>query len=83
MNEQIKFAMEQNFTGVADEANAARERRRAGNDNLAEQVRLAFEIEKMKISPREAEASRRLDTNKLAEQLLQLRAMRNQPQSDE
>jgi len=46
---------------------------------VAEQTRVLFLEEKFKVGVREAEASRRLDDNKLAENILAQRASKDQP----
>ena len=52
------------------------------NDNVSEQTKLGFLEEKMKVGTREAAAMQRMDTNKLAEAVLQLRATKDQPQAN-
>jgi hypothetical protein len=49
-------------------------------DNIAEQTRLLFLEEKIKVGTREAAAMQRLDTDKLAQQILAQRAVETQPQ---
>lgn len=48
-------------------------------DNIAEQTRLLFLEEKIKVGTREAAAMQRLDTDKLAQQILAQRAVKEQP----
>jgi len=50
-----------------------------GADNIAEQTRLLFLEEKIKVGTREAAAMQRLDTDKLAQQILAQRAVKEQP----
>ena len=50
------------------------------NDNVSEQTKLGFLEEKIKVGTREAAAMQRMDTNKLAEQILQQRSAKDQPQ---
>ena len=75
----IEKVLDQGFTNQHDNAQAARERRRDAADNVAEQTRVLFLEEKFKVGVREAEASRRLDDNKLAENILAQRASKDQP----
>ena len=49
------------------------------NDNISEQTKLGFLEEKMKVGTREAAAMQRMDTSKIAEQILQQRAVKEQP----
>jgi hypothetical protein len=49
------------------------------NDNISEQTKLGFLEEKMKVGTREAAAMQRMDTSKLAEQILQQRSAKEQP----
>jgi len=49
------------------------------NDNVSEQTKLGFLEEKMKVGTREAAAMQRMDTSKLAEQILQQRSAKDQP----
>ena len=79
----IDKVLDQGFANQHDAAQAARERRRDSSDNVAEQTRILFLEEKFKVGVREAEASRRLDDNKLAENILAQRAAKNQPAADE
>jgi len=51
------------------------------NDNISEQTKLLFLEEKMKVGTREAAAMQRMDTSKLAEQILQQRSAKGQPQA--
>lgn len=74
--------LEQSFANQHDAAQSARERRRDTADNIAEQTKLLFLEEKFKMGTREAEASRRLDDNKLSENILAQRSAKNQPQGD-
>ena len=74
--------LDQAFANTHDAAQAARERRRDAADNIAEQTRVLFLEEKFKVGVREAEASRRLDDNKLAENILAQRATKDQPKKD-
>ena len=75
--------LDQAFVNFHDAAQAARERRRDASDNIAEQTRILYLEEKFKVGVREAEASRRLDDNKLAENILAQRSAKNQPQATE
>ena len=77
----IDKVLDQGFANQHDAAQAARERRRDSSDNVAEQTRVLFLEEKFKVGVREAEASRRLDDNKLAENILAQRATKGQPDS--
>jgi len=52
------------------------------NDNISEQTKLGFLEEKMKVGTREAAAMQRMDTSKLAEQILQQRSAKDQPQAE-
>lgn len=52
------------------------------NDNISEQTKLGFLEEKMKVGTREAAAMQRMDTSKLAEQILQQRSAKDQPQTE-
>jgi hypothetical protein len=79
----IGKVLDQGFANAHDAAQAARERRRDAADNVAEQTRVLFLEEKFKVGVREAEASRRLDDNKLAENILGQRAAKQQPTPDE
>ena len=77
----IDKVLDQGFANQHDAAQAARERRRDASDNVAAQTRILFLEEKFKVGVREAEASRRLDDNKLAENILAQRATKEQPQA--
>ena len=50
------------------------------NDNVSEQTKLGFLEEKMKVGTREAAAMQRMDSDKLANAILQQRSASNQPQ---
>ena len=50
------------------------------NDNISEQTKLGFLEEKMKVGTREAAAMQRMDSDKLANAILQQRSASNQPQ---
>jgi hypothetical protein len=52
------------------------------NDNISEQTKLMFLEEKNKVGTREAAAMQRMDTSKIAQEILQSRATRGQPQGD-
>lgn len=79
MDPTITKVLDQGFANQHDAAQSARERRRDAADNIAEQTRILFLEEKFKVGVREAEASRRLDDNKLAENILAQRATKEQP----
>jgi len=49
------------------------------NDNISEQTKLGFLEMKQTVSTREAAAMQRMDTSKIAEQILQQRAVKDQP----
>ena len=53
------------------------------NDNVSEQTKLGFLEMKEKVGTREAAAMQRMDTSKIAQEILQARATRGQPQSDD
>lgn len=50
------------------------------NDNISEQTKLMFLEEKTKVGTREAAAMQRMDTDKLAQQILHQRSASDQPQ---
>lgn len=77
----IDKVLDQGFANQHDAAQAARERRRDAADNVAEQTRVLFLEEKFKVGVREAEASKRLDDNKLAQNILAQRSAKGQPQA--
>lgn len=52
------------------------------NDNISEQTKLGFLEEKMKVGTREAAAMQRMDSDKLANAILQQRSAKNQPAPD-
>ena len=79
----ISKVLDQGFANQHDAAQAARERRRDAADNVAEQTKVLFLEEKFKVGVREAEASRRMDDNKLAENILAQRSAKGQPQAGE
>jgi len=51
------------------------------NDNISEQTKLGFLEEKMKVGTREAAAMQRMDSDKLANSILQQRSAKDQPQA--
>jgi hypothetical protein len=53
------------------------------SDNIAEQTRLGYLEEKMKVGTREAAAMQRMDSDKLANAILQQRAAKDQPHKDD
>jgi len=75
----LDTVLDQSFVEMHKRSSHAAQRMADGQDNVAEQTRLLFLEEKMKVGTREAEAMRRLDTNKLAEQILQQRSAKDQP----
>jgi len=77
----IEKVLDQSFAEMAKSATAATERRTASADNVAEQTKVLFLEEKMKIGPREAAAQQRLDSDKLASAILQQRSAGGQPQA--
>ena len=83
MDPLIKDLADKEFANHHRAMNASRERRDAAMDNIAEQTKLSHLLEQMRMGPREVESMRRLDVNKLAEQVVQQRAVRDQPQAGE
>jgi len=77
----IELVLNQCFAEMAKAGTAATERRTASADNVAEQTKILFLEEKMKIGPREAAAQQRLDSDKLASAILQQRSAGGQPQA--
>lgn len=51
------------------------------NDNISEQSKLMFLSEQTKVGTREAAAMQRMDTSKIAQEILQARATKDQPQA--
>lgn len=49
------------------------------NDNISEQSKLMFLSEQTKVGTREAAAMQRMDTSKIAQEILQARATKDQP----
>ena len=60
----------------------AAQRLTATNDNVSEQTKLLFLEEKTKVGTREAAAMQRMDASKIAQEILQVRATKGQPQGD-
>lgn len=51
------------------------------NDNVSEQTKLGYLEEGKKVGTREAAAMQRMDTSKIAQEILQARATKDQPQA--
>ena len=56
------------------------QRMQDANDNIGEQTKLMFLTEQRQVGTREAAAIQRLDTSKIAQEILQNRAASDQPQ---
>ena len=80
MNEVTKEVLEQSFVELHKRITHQTGRMQDGSDNIAEQTRLMFLEEKVKVGTREAAAMQRMDADKLAAQILQQRSARLQPQ---
>lgn len=78
----IETVLDQAFADNHEKTMHAGRRLSEGNDNISEQTKLMFLEEKMKIGPREAAASQRLDSSKLASEILQQRSAKGQPNKD-
>ena len=81
MEDSTKLAFEQSFTKSHQVGLAQADRESAAWGNIAEQSRILFLEEKMKIGPREAMSQQRLDADKLAGAILQQRSAGGQPQA--
>ena len=82
MEDSTKLVLEQAFAKSHQLGLAASDRSSSAWDNIAEQTRVLFLEEKMKIGPREAMSQQRLDQDKLASAILQQRSAQNQPQGE-
>ena len=79
MDPTIKHVLDQAFAKAHEDAVLGANRHQAGNDNVAEQTRIGFLLERMQVGTREAAAQQRLDTNKLAQDILGQRSASVQP----
>lgn len=79
MDPTIKHVLDQGFAANSQVLLQGAARHSAGNDNVAEQTRIGFLLERMQVGTREAAATQRLDDNKLAENILAQRSASNQP----
>jgi len=77
----IDTVLEQSFAEMHKRSSHAGQRLADTNDNVSEQTKLMFLEEKTKVGTREAAAMQRMDTDRLAGQILQQRAASGQPQS--
>lgn len=75
----VEVVLEQAFADNHTARMHAGRRLTETNDNVSEQTKLGFLEEKMKVGTREAAAMQRMDTSKLAEQILQQRSAKDQP----
>lgn len=75
----IELVLHQSFSKSHQVGMQAADRASAGNDNVAEQTRIGFLLERMQVGTREATAMQRLDDNKLSENILAHRAASVQP----
>lgn len=82
MDPTTKVVLEQAFVEMHRRATHAAQRFADGSDNVAEQTRLLFLEEKFKVGQREALANQRLDTSKIAQEILQARQAKDQPQAN-
>jgi len=82
MDPIIKDQSDKEFVNHNRAMNASRERRETAMDNIAEQTKLSHLLEQMRMGPREVESMRRLDVNKLAEQIVQQRSVKAQPSAE-
>lgn len=79
MNETVATVLDQAFADNHTARMHAGRRMTEGADNVAEQTRLGFLENKMQVGTREAAAMQRMDTDKLATQILAQRAVKEQP----
>ena|GEM_PF-5495313 len=79
MAEPIDVVLNQAFADNHTARMHAGRRLTETNDNISEQTKLGYLEEKMKVGTREAAAMQRMDTSKLAEQILQQRSAKDQP----
>ena len=80
MSEVTKEVLEQSFVELHKRTTHQGTRLQDTNDNVSEQTKLMFLEEKTKVGTREAAAMQRMDSDKLAAQILQHRSARQQPQ---
>jgi len=81
MSESTANVLEQGFVELHRRLTHQASRLQDGSDNVAEQTRLMFLEEKTKVGTREAAAMQRMDSDKLAAQILQQRSAGMQPQA--
>lgn len=81
MAETVDKVLEQGFANHHQAMTHARQRLTETNDNVSEQTKLGFLESKLQVGTREAAANQRLDTNKLAQDILSQRSARDQPQT--
>ena len=79
MEDSTKQVLEQGFVEMHKRHSHAGQRFADGSDNIAEQTRLGYLEEKFKVGTREAAAMQRMDTNAIARDILQQRAVSDQP----
>jgi hypothetical protein len=82
MDDPIAKVLDQAFADNHSARQHASRRLTETNDNISEQTKLMFLETKQAVGTREAAAMQRMDTNKLAEQILQQRSARQQPVAD-
>jgi len=81
MAEPIDVVLNQAFADNHTARMHAGRRLTETNDNISEQTKLGFLEEKMKVGTREAAAMQRMDSDKLANAILQQRSAKDQPQA--
>jgi len=81
MAESIDVVLNQAFADNHTARMHAGRRLTETNDNISEQTKLGFLEEKMKVGTREAAAMQRMDSDKLANAILQQRSAKDQPQA--
>lgn len=79
--ETVADVLDQTFADNHQKVLHAGRRLMETNDNVSEQTKLMFLEEKNKVGTREAAAMQRMDTSKIASEILQNRASRDQPQA--
>ena len=78
----IDKVLEQAFANAHTGRMHASQRLQDANDNVSEQTKVGFLEMKEKVGMREAAAIQRMDTSKIAQEILQARATANQPPSN-
>ena len=80
-NPTVADVLDKSFANHFTAMQHAGQRLTETNDNISEQTKLGFLETKEKVGTREAAAMQRMDTSKIAQEILQARATADQPQA--